>query len=150
VKIEHRRRFLSKRINWIVIFFVVSQLIFQLLTLNRGVEYITTQLTIDDTYYFLETAWRSKDAGFVTFDGIHKTNGIQLLWFVILYLTALVVPTKTALLYMSIIFNFFLNSASYFVILKLHEKHVLPGLTAIMIGFWSLICFSSATYSMGM
>jgi hypothetical protein len=67
---------------WIVLGVAVVQFGLQLSLLARGVEYVASSLTIDDTYYYLQTAWNTKRLGFVTFDGLHDTNGVQLLWFV--------------------------------------------------------------------
>jgi hypothetical protein len=80
----------------IVLFFALVQLGLQMTLLARGVEYAAVSLAIDDTYYYLQTAWNTKLLGFVTFDGLHSTNGVQLLWFCIILLLATLAKTKTA------------------------------------------------------
>src|SRR5919108_4816931 len=79
----------------VIIVVAFLQFIIQVSLLTRGVEYIALSLTIDDTYYYLQTAWNTKILGFVTFDGINNTNGVQLLWFVIIVLISMFVKTKT-------------------------------------------------------
>jgi len=48
---------LRKYPHLIIISFMVGQLLAQITLLTKGAEYITTTMTIDDTYYYLETAW---------------------------------------------------------------------------------------------
>src|SRR4030095_5439809 len=86
----------------IVLSVAVVQFALQLSLLAKGVEYLAESLTIDDTYYYLQTAWNTKLLGFVTFDGIHRTNGVQLLWFVIILMLSWLAITKTALLLASL------------------------------------------------
>jgi len=52
--------------------------------LAMGRNFVVSNLTIDDTYYYLGTAWNLHDFGFPTFDGVNSTNGVQFLWFWIL------------------------------------------------------------------
>ena len=59
---------------------------------QAGSARINAFLTNDDTYYYLQTAWNARHLGFVTFDGINATNGVQFLWFSILY--GLIVPRR--------------------------------------------------------
>src|SRR5262245_19143203 len=81
-----------------VLFLALVQFALQMSLLARGVAYAAVSLAIDDTYYYLQTALNTKLLGFVTFDGLHATNGVQLLWFLIILLLAMVVKTKTVLL----------------------------------------------------
>jgi hypothetical protein len=84
---------------FVVLFLGVVQFILQVSLLAKGVEYIAASLTIDDTYYYLQTAWNTKQLGFVTFDGLHSTNGVQMLWFVIILLLATLAKSKAILLF---------------------------------------------------
>lgn len=62
-------------------------------------ELIVSHFSTDDSFYYFQTAWQTTQSGFVTFDGIHATNGVHFLWFIILYALALVSPTKLVLLH---------------------------------------------------
>ncbi|MFX1571775.1 MAG: hypothetical protein ACFFB0_03425 [Promethearchaeota archaeon] len=84
-----------------------------------GLRYIATTLTIDDTYYYLNTAWNTKNHGFVTFDALHSTNGVQFLWFLIVY-----------------IFSFLTTSKDVFLIIILILDVIIMGLCFIPI--WSV------------
>ena len=63
-----------------------------------GAARINAFLTNDDTYYYLQTAWNARHLGFVTFDGINATNGVQFLWFSILYGLTFLADDKLAFL----------------------------------------------------
>lgn len=74
------------------------QFIVPLVYISAGEERINAFLTNDDTYYYLQTAWNTRHLGFVTFDGINSTNGVQFLWFSILYGLAFLTDDKSAFL----------------------------------------------------
>lgn len=134
----------------VVAFIAILQLILQFSLLTRGVAYLTASLTIDDTYYYLQTAWNTKQLGFVTFDGLHPTNGVQLLWFVLVLALAWLSQTKTALLLATLALSFLLNASSYFFILKIGAAARQPALGVCLAGLWSLQCLPFRVYSMGM
>lgn len=62
-------------------------------------EELTSRFSVDDSFYYFQTAWQTALSGFVTFDGIHQANGVHFLWFVLLYAFALLSPDKIFLLY---------------------------------------------------
>ena len=113
-------------------------------------EYAAVSLIIDDTYYYLQTAWNAKMLGFVTFDGLHPTNGVQLLWFVIIFLLALLAKTKTVLLFSTLVVNFLLNGLCYSIILKIGTVLKQPVLALFMASLWALQSLPFRIYSMGM
>ena len=108
-----------RRAAFVVLFLAMGQFILQVGLLLRGVEYVAASLTIDDTYYYLQTAWNTRQLGFVTFDGLHSTNGVQFLWFVIILLLAMVANTKIVLLFATMVVSFLLNGLCYLIILKI-------------------------------
>ena len=118
--------------------------------LARGVEYVAASLVIDDTYYYLQTAWNTRQFGFVTFDGLHPTNGVQLLWFVIVFLLAMLSNTKLVLLFATMVVSFLLNGLCYLLILKIGSILKQPTLALFMAGLWSLQSLPFRIYSMGM
>jgi hypothetical protein len=126
------------------------QFILQLCVLANGVEYIMSSLTNDDAFYYLQTAWNIKKFGFVTFDGLHATNGVQLLWFGILALLGVFIPTKTAFLFASLILCFLLNIFCYLIIYKLGKILKRPIFSLFLAGLWSMLSFTTDIYSIGM
>ena len=126
------------------------QFIIQVSLLTKGIEYAAVSLIIDDTYYYLQTAWNAKMLGFVTFDGLHATNGVQLLWFVIIFLLAMLTQTKAALLFTTLAVSFLLNGLCYLVILKIGQVLKQPVLALFMASLWALQSLPFRIYSMGM
>lgn len=135
---------------YIVTLMAVIQFAIQISLLARGVEYIASSLVIDDTYYYLQTAWNTKQLGFVTFDGLHATNGVQLLWFVIILLLTLLVKTKIALLFATLTVVFLLNGLCYLFIVIIGAELKQPVLALFMASLWSLQSLPWRIYSMGM
>ena len=113
-------------------------------------EYAAVSLIIDDTYYYLQTAWNTKMLGFVTFDGLHATNGVQLLWFVIIFLLGLFAKTKAALLLTTLAVSFLLNGLCFLVILKIGAILKQPVLALLMASLWALQSLPFRIYTMGM
>jgi hypothetical protein len=106
----------SGTMKWLPAFFLClafAQFSFHIAMVLKGEEWITSQLTIDDTYYYLETAWNTAHSGVPTFDGDHRTNGVQFLWFWIVTAIAAIVPSKSALLSSTIILCALLSAACY-------------------------------------
>jgi len=134
----------------IIVILAVVQFIIQVSLLTKGVEYTAVSLTIDDTYYYLQTAWNTKLLGFVTFDGLHTTNGVQLLWFVIIFLIAMLAKSKAILLFATLAVSFLLNGLCYLVILKIGAVLRQPVLALFMASLWALQSLPFRIYSMGM
>jgi hypothetical protein len=80
----------------------VCRLVAQVEAVSRGGTFAATSLSIDDTYYYLLTAWNHTRLGFSTFDGLHATNGVQLLWYLWTVMLAAISPTRETLLTLSL------------------------------------------------
>jgi hypothetical protein len=128
----------------------LAQLALQASLLANGVEYVTASLTIDDTYYYLLTAWNTWHLGFVTFDGLHPTNGVQLLWFGVILALALVASSKMGLLFTTLAVSFAFNALCYWVILKIGAALKRPALAWLLAILWCLQTLPFRTYTIGM
>lgn len=122
----------------------------QVSLLTKGIEYVTASLVIDDTYYYLQTAWNTKLLGFVTFDGLHATNGVQMLWFLIILLLATWAKSKAVLLFTTLVLSFLLNGLCHLVILKIGMVLKQPILALFIASLWALQSLPFRIYSMGM
>lgn len=134
----------------IILSLAIVQLIIQVSLLTRGIEYATSSLIIDDTYYYLQTAWNTKTLGFVTFDGLHATNGVQFLWFVLILLLAALAPSKAVLLFATLAVNFLFNGLCYLVIIRIGAALKQPVLALFLASLWALQSLPFRIYSMGM
>ncbi len=119
------------------------QLVIPLTYIAGGDARINAFLTTDDTYYYLQTAWNAHHVGFVTFDGINATNGVQFLWFCVLYGLSLFSPTKSAFLALASTTAIVLTCAPYAIMWRLSGDTSRPR-EALRSGFmamgWFLIC----------
>lgn len=136
--------------KFVVLIFAVIQLAAQVGLLFREVEYIVATLTIDDSYYYFQTAWNLKQFGFPTFDGLNPTNGVQLLWFWLLALIAWFVPTKLLFLKISLATGFLLNAFCHFSIWRIAKAIERPPLAIWMSGLWFLLNVGSVAYWRGL
>jgi hypothetical protein len=108
-----------------------------------GEAQINAYLTNDDTYYYLQTAWNARHLGFVTFDGINATNGVQFLWFSILYGLTFLTSDKSAFLALASSVAIALTCVPYLVMWRLSRERSIAraSLVAVcMAFFWFLIC----------
>ena len=135
---------------FIIVILASVQFIVQVSLLTKGMEYAAVSLVIDDTYYYLQTAWNAKLLGFVTFDGLHPTNGVQLLWFIIVFLLALLANSKAVLLFGTLAVSFLLNGLCYLIILKIGAVLKQPALALFIASLWALQSLPFRIYSMGM
>jgi hypothetical protein len=134
----------------IIAILAVVQFAIQMSLLAKGMEYAAVSLIVDDTYYYLQTAWNAKILGFVTFDGLHATNGVQLLWFVMIFLLAMLAKTKATLLFTTLAVSFLLNGLCYLIILKIGAVLKQPVLALFMSSLWALQSLPFRIYSIGM
>lgn len=116
----------------------------------RGVEYSAATLAIDDTFYYLQTAWNLRELGFASFDGLHGTNGVQLLWFGAVSGLAWLAPSREALLQGTMCLCFALNAACYPVIGAIGRRLGRPPLTFFLAALWCYQSLFSPVYSTGM
>jgi hypothetical protein len=135
---------------FLIAILAVVQFIIQVSLLTKGMEYAAVSLIVDDTYYYLQTAWNAKMLGFVTFDGLHATNGVQLLWFVTIYLLALLAKSKSALLFITLAVSFLLNGLCHLIIFKIGSVLKQSVLALFMASLWALQSLPFRIYSMGM
>lgn len=112
---------------------------FQIIATSPGA--ITARLSIDDSFYYFQTAWQSVQSGFVTFDGIHETNGIHFLWFLVVYGLALVSPDKLFLLHAAYLTALAIALLTYALIWRagtlLQDKQ--RYLTALLALLWTAV-----------
>ena len=144
------QNFSSRQATIVIVILAVVQTILQFSLLTKGVEYIAVSLVVDDTYYYLQSAWNAKALGFVTFDGLHATNGVQLLWFGIIFLLATLAKSKSVLLLTTLAVGFLLNGLCCLIILKIGLVLKKPVLALIMASLWTLQSLPFRIYSTGM
>jgi hypothetical protein len=106
-------------------YFVTSILIFgvfSVILLYGGIPRMIGAMFVDDTFYYLQPAWMLKTNGLVSFDGLHETNGVQFLWFVICSLLAFLSVSKTVLVYLAATVTCAIAGAVYFAIWRVSRR----------------------------
>jgi len=129
--------------RWLIAGLALMQLAIPLAYIAAGEARINAFLTNDDTYYYLQTAWNARHLGFVTFDGINATNGVQFLWFCVLYGLAFLSGDKSTFLALASTAAIVLTCAPYAVMWRLsgdnsRRREALLGV--FMALWWFLIC----------
>jgi hypothetical protein len=135
---------------WFSLALASLQLGLQLRHCLAGVEYVVAALFLDDAYYFLQPAWNLHHLGFVTFDGINPTNGVQLLWFAVVYGLALFAPNKTVLLLLSAITCAVLNAAVHPMVARFGAIVGRRKTAAALSLLWFAVVLSDPLYLRGM
>ena len=111
-------------------------------------------LTNDDTYYYLQTAWNARHLGWVTFDAINATNGVQFAWFGCLYLLSFVTDDKLAFLRLASVLNLALTCLPYvFIWRAAHRVGIAqPGRLALLmsLGWFLVVLYPPDSYLLGM
>jgi len=102
---------------------------------------LTARFTIDDSFYYFETAWRTRLSGFVTFDSIHHANGVHFLWFMIVLGIAWLAPAKPFVLYGAYCASFVLVMGVYAAIWRVGTLVLDRGrlLTLLMALSWTFL-----------
>ena len=135
---------------WFFLALALVQLGVQLRHCLAGVDYVVAALFLDDAYYFLQPAWNLHHLGFVTFDGINPTNGVQLLWFVVVSALVWLAPNKTVLLLLSAITCAVLNAAVHPMIARFGVIVGRPSLATALSLLWFAVVLSDPLYLRGM
>src|SRR5262249_55512487 len=126
----------AQLVRRIILAIALLQLAYQAGFLLKGFDFIVGSLPIDDTYYYLQTAWNVPRAGFVTFDGLHQTCGLQFLWFWLLVGISVAVSSKTAFLYASLLSCVLLNALGHWPIYRIGRTLQRDSLGLALSAFW--------------
>jgi hypothetical protein len=140
----------SARWPWLIVALALVQLALQLHQGLRGVEHIVVTLFQDDTFYYLQPAWNLHRVGMVTFDGIHPTSGVQLLWFAVVTVLAWFAPSKSALATLTVCTCAILNALGHAPILGAGRQLRRPSLAVSASALWCAVVLASPTYLRGM
>ena len=134
----------------VVLTFAALQMLLQASHLGRGFEYVVTRVMVDDAFYYLQPALNLWRYGFVTFDGIHPTNGFQMLWFLVVCPVAGLVGDPTVLAMAALALCIFFNGLTHWVLLKIGREVASPITGLFLSGLWFGLNVATNTYWTGM
>lgn len=134
----------------IVFFLLIVILAWQGLAAFRPPAWIVASLTVDDTYLALQVAHNWAEHGFPTFDGLHRTNGFQALWGLILWLLALLTRDPPRLLHATLLLVAVLNAVGGLLLWRFARRLAgdYAGLWAV--AFWTAYCLSGRPALIGL
>ncbi|MEZ0327206.1 MAG: hypothetical protein ACAH95_15000 [Fimbriimonas sp.] len=115
-----------------------------------GTEYVTTKVTVDDTYYYLLLALNHLNLGFPTYDGVNPTNGFHPLWYGIVLVLGTLFPAKEPLLQAALITAGLLASGSFWFIYAMGWRLERPALAITLAGLWFAYLVSTGAVTSGM
>jgi len=130
--------------------FVVLEVLFGYFLLRKDPAYQNAFCSVDDTYYYLQTAWNHKECGFPTFDGIHATNGFHFAWYFILYGLSFAVTAKAGMLPLAIGAGIALNAACFVFIRAIGRRLESPKIAVALASLWFMISLPTLSFTKGM
>jgi hypothetical protein len=86
--------------------------------------YAVQWLTHDDTYLALQVAWNWARVGWPTFDGLHRTNGFQALWGLVLAGLSSLAPTREWLISFALLAAAVCNLVGGLLLMRWLERRV--------------------------
>jgi hypothetical protein len=128
--------FISSGQRVVVVSFLVIVAGFQLFTALRPIPHLLEHVVNDDTFYYLEVAWRASRGQGYTFDSINPTNGFQPLWGSILTGLAWLSPNKDFLLHATLILSTLLNLLAGIGIYRIANMLLPPTFSFFPVALW--------------
>jgi len=117
----------------------------------RPVPWIIDRFTFDDTYLALQVGLNWAEHAFPTFDGLHRTNGFQALWVVVIRLLAMFTRDHILLLRSALIVTAFLNTSTGLLLWRLGRTAFSEAAAATwIVAFWCLYCISGRPAMIGL
>ncbi|MBN2445218.1 MAG: hypothetical protein JXO22_00705 [Phycisphaerae bacterium] len=117
----------------------------------RPVPWILERLTCDDTFLLLEVVHRWAECGYPTFDGLHRTNGFQAAWGIIVRVLAHATRDHILLLHLTLTLAALLNTLTGFLLWRFAcviEPRAKSGLWVL--AFWTAFCLSGRPNLIGL
>lgn len=123
----------------------------QLVAAWQSAAWILSYLTFDDTYLLLRVAQQWADVGYPSFDGIHRTNGFQAAWGILVWLLAQFAHNHLMLLHLALTLAAGLNTLTG-VLLWQFARRLAPGdHTGLwVVAFWTAFCLTSRPSQCGL
>ena len=107
--------------------------------------------TVDDTYLALQVARGWAEHGFPTFDGLHRTNGFQALWGLLLWAIASCVDGAQPLVRAMLVAVALLNALAGALLWRVGCRVFGASRTGLwIVAFWSAFCLSGRPAMIGL
>jgi hypothetical protein len=111
---------------------------YQILCAGQDVTFLNQHvLKMDDAYYYFQTARNIADLGWLTFDGIHATSGVQVLWSAVLAGLALIVHDRVGFIRAVLVLSALLNGIAGLILWRLGRNVYSGAVGSIAVILWS-------------
>jgi hypothetical protein len=111
---------------------------YQLLCARQDVTFLNEYvLRMDDAYYYFQAARNIADMGWVTFDGIHATSGVQVLWGAALAGLATLIQDRLAFVRAVLVLSTGLNAVSGLILWRLGRNLYSDAVGGVAVVLWS-------------
>jgi hypothetical protein len=112
--------------------------VYQLLCVAQPIEFLNQHvLLMDDVYYYFQVARNLALRNWATFDGLHSTSGIQLLWGLVLWLVALLSADKLGFIRAVLVLSTLLNGIAGLALWRLGRDLYSVEVGDLAALFWS-------------
>jgi hypothetical protein len=131
--------------------FLVGALLYQLVSAFQSIQFLNQQvIVLDDAYYYFQVARNFVLRGWATFDGLHATSGIQLLWGLILFGVAGVFTERIAFLHAALALSALMNGGAGVLLWRFARKLYSPALGELAVMIWAGFMLGLRPTMMGM
>jgi hypothetical protein len=111
---------------------------YQVLCAGQDVTFLNEHvLKMDDAYYYFQAARNVADLGWLTFDGIHATSGVQVLWAAVLAGIALIVHDRVGFIRAVLILSALLNGLAGVILWRLGRRMYSGAVGGVAVILWS-------------
>ena len=111
---------------------------YQILCASQDVTFLNQHvLKMDDAYYYFQSARNVVDLGWLTFDGIHATSGVQVLWSALLAGIALIVHDRIGFIRAVLVLSALLNGLAGLMLWRLGRKVYSGAVGSVAVVLWS-------------
>jgi hypothetical protein len=140
----------SPVLNRIALPFLLLATAFQLWCAFQPIPFLNDHvLRMDDAYYYFQVARNVADLGRVTFDGVHVTSGVQMLWTMLLSALATLVHERVAFVRAILVLSTVLNLGSGLQLRRLGRNLSSSDLGNIAVILWSAFMLAVSPTMLG-
>jgi len=141
----------ARLLDWTAIAFLFLATSYQILCAAQAIVFLNEHvLRMDDAYYYFEVARNIADHDRVTFDGIHTTSGLQLLWGGVLTLLAEIVHDRVGFLRAILVISAVLNLGTGLMLRRLGRRLDSPVVGHVATVIWSAFMLGISPTMIGM
>jgi hypothetical protein len=128
----------TRSLSAVAFLFLFLATSYQVLCARQDVTFLNEYvLKMDDAYYYFQAARNIADLGWLTFDGIHATSGVQVLWAAVLAGIALIVHDRVGFIRAVLVLSALLNGVAGLILWQLGRRMYSGAVGSVAVILWS-------------